>query len=264
MRWILFSAIVMLASATSGCVTSHPRPSPGLDKIVGAPQRIAILKPDLDTRVKYINTPEFFFSKSRAELWATNIVTGVRRGLEDDHHKIFHYTEIDKMLPRGRPQAALLTRRLVDLTEPAIESDADYSKGSIPILITAEGLIPPQLAEQVDLIVAIKGHAKIETVKEFYARWFRNIGLNLLTFPISLASAFIPVPIPLSVTISTSIFEPNPEDVFVSLIVVDTKTSKIVFQNDYYTTYLPGDDTEFQEMGLALINGMRRKDFDLD
>ena len=81
-----------------------------------------------------------------------------------------------------------------------------------------------------------------ETNKELWWRWTKNIGLNLATLPIAVASIFIPVTLPISVTISTSIFEPSPDRIYAELVVLDTRTGKVVYQNDDYYTTVPEDE----------------------
>lgn len=257
---MIVSLAIALVCIFSGCATTHPRRAPNLDGLIAKPKRIALLRPKIDARVKYIDTPEFFYSASRAGQWEAMVTTGMRRSLEMDGHEIFHYLEIGKLLPGGERELKGLGVRLTRLTEPAIEADADYAKKSVPKLSTGESLIPKQLKEKVDFIVAIKGRSKIETIKEFYARWTRNIGFNLMTFPITAASAFIPVPLPISVTISTSLFEPSPEDIFVSVIIIDVKTREIVYQNDYFSTSIPSDDEELQELGFDLLEDFTKHD----
>jgi hypothetical protein len=249
-----FAVLIFIITAVSnGCAATHPRRATNLDDMLSRPRKIALLRPEINAQVKYIGTPEFFYSASRGKNWEAMITTGVRRKLEEEGHQIYHHLEIGAMLPRGKRQAELLSKRLTRLTEPAIVSDSDYSKKTVPILVTAEGLIPKEISDEIDFIVAIKGRAKIETIKEFYARWFRNIGFNLMTFPITAASAFIPIPLPISVTISTSVFEASPEDVFVAMIIIDAKTGKIVYQNDYFCATVPGNDTDLQTLGKDLL-----------
>jgi hypothetical protein len=254
----LFAILSILIACA--CSTTHPRRASNLDELVKKSKKIAILRPQIDAQVKYIDTPEFFHSTENSRHWESMITTGMRRTLEKDGHKIFHYVEIIKMLPRGKRQSELLTSRLVKLTEPAIESDADYSKKTVPEKVTAKGLIPSQISKEIDFIIAVKGRSKIETIREFYARWTRNIGFNLLTFPITAASAFIPVPLPISVTISTSVFEASPEDMFVSLIVIDVKSGRIIYQNDYFHTSIPGNDEKLQKLGETLLEDFTRHD----
>ena len=258
-RIIACTAIILLCIST-GCATTHPRQAANLDSLIAKPKRIALLRPKIDAQVKYIDTPEFFYSASRSGQWEAMVTTGMRRSLEMDGHEIFHYLEMGKLLPGGERELRGLNVRLTKLTEPAIEADADYSKKSVPKLATSENLIPKQLKERVDFIIAVKGRSKIETLKEFYARWTRNIGFNLMTFPITAASAFIPVPLPISVTISTSVFEASPEDIFMSVIIIDVKTREIVYQNDYFSTSIPSDDEDLQELGFDLLEDFTKHD----
>lgn len=252
-RWMRLWPICLAVFLGAGCAVTHPRRSPDLDKIVASPKRIAVLRPAIDAKVKYISVPEFFLSPSFSALWSSGLATGLRRNLERDGHFVYHSIEIQEMLPGGRQVVEEITDQLVALTEKAIVADPDYSRQNVPLAVNAKGLIPAQLQNSVDLIVATKGRATIETIREFYARWFRNIALNLATLPITASSAFIPVPLPISVTISTSFLEKSPEDCFISMIVIDTKSGRIVYQNDYFNQDLPNDATGLGELALDLL-----------
>lgn len=255
---LVLTAILGLAGI--GCNVTHPRTSPDLEALISKPKRIALLRPELAAKVKYIKTKEFFLSPKYSADYATSLTTGYRRVLERDEHTVIREIEIRDLLPEGDAALDKLSRDLIALVEKAIVADPDYSSQNVPLSVNGKELIPDELRERVDFIVATKGRLMVETTKEWYARWGRNIGLNLLTLPISLVSTFIPITLPLSVNISTSIFESSPEEMFIAMIIIDCRDGGIIYQNDVTSRDIPGDQDDCQELAEDLLDEFIKAD----
>ena len=124
--------------------------------------------------------------------------------------------------------------------------------------LSARAFLPPGLADELDVLIAVKGRVTVETTKEWYYRWGRNVGLNILFFPVSLLGALFPFASPLTVNISTSFIEGSPEECFFSLVAIEVATGRILYQNDLFTRNIPRDEDDLGGTAEDLLEAFRR------
>ena len=252
-------ALLLFFLPLVGCRVTHPRRAAELDLLLATPRRIAVLKPRCEVRVPYIHTPERLLSPEASEELAGELSTALRRSLEARGHQHFHFIELsdDPLLDAGPLEA--LRSALIEATRKSVLADLDYRAPILDPRARLEAHIPGAVSGRVELIIACAGRAVIETDQQFVDRWVRNVGLNLLTLPVNLLSSLIPIAAPLSINISTSLFERSPDELFLSLVVVRTSDGRIVYQNDLYEADVPSDSAELAELADALLEGFIRE-----
>ncbi|MFC1706348.1 hypothetical protein ACFL59_05920 [Planctomycetota bacterium] len=249
---ILAIGIGFLWLLGTGCSVTHPRAAKDLGRLLKRPRRILLLEPDVNVMVKYISTPRTVHVRRLTRDFHGWLANGVAAVLREQNHQVYYAPKVPS-LARRKASVRRLRSDLIGLTETIIEHDPAYELETIPPGISTRGRVPPWVASNVDLIVVLSGEVLMETTKEFYVRWFRNVVLNVLLFPVSLVSALVPLAMPISVNISTSIFEGSPEHVSVTMGVIDCRRERFVYENDYYYTTAPRDREDLQDLAEELL-----------
>jgi len=247
------ACLIAFALLSLGCSVTHPRVASSAREVVSTPCRIAILRPAIEASVKYYRSKQFLQSPKAGLVIGTGLSIASRRFLESLGHTTVHDVELQALVTGGKRRVRRLNASLHAILQRVIIADLDYSHPAIAEEVAAEGVVPPELRGKVDLLVAMRGTARLETERETRTRWIRNITFNVLTFPFTLASSLLPFPTPLSVTISTQMFERSPDRCFVSAVVVDCRTNRILFLNDYSHESVPRKDGEHEALVKKLL-----------
>jgi hypothetical protein len=253
------SELLLAAALLAGCAVTHPRRTEELAALLEKPARIAILEPRVDVRVKYISTEEFMLTRSGSAAFGRELANAYEKVLGAAGHEVFRGDRLAEIAAEERAELEVLNEALLELAEEAIASDPAYSSAWLAAELTAAEIVPPGLAAKVEMIVATKGYAQLETSLGFRMRWIRNVTFNILTLPISIASTFIPFAMPISVTISTSLIEGSPERMFLHMVVIDAKRGTFVYQNDYSSKTVPQKESKFESVVKNLLEEFRAR-----
>lgn len=245
LRHFVRGMIALLAlSLASGCAYTHPRRSDELPLALKEPRAVLILAPVADVRLKLISAEEFFTAREESDRLAKLLLSEIEQAIESSGHRAYTEDEIRSASPSLAGALDGLAENLLGIAAEVISLDAGYNSRRCD-MIDASAVIPRELRDgqigyrELDLAIAIGIRADKETRREFWQRWVRNLTYNIVTLPLGLVSAFIPISTPLSVNISTSILEPSPDRIFATLIIVDLRSAAILYQNDYFAEELP-------------------------
>ena len=259
-RQRLVSAVLSVTlSVGSGCVVTHPRSVDDLGEILESPRTILVLAPRVEVWVKNMSTEEFFRVDADGEEFAGELVQTTRTLLEG----MGHGTLVEESVDPGPGSSGLpldrLRAKLLDLAEQVISRDPEHVLRTIPEGLTAKGLIPPELLGQAELIVAVHARAKKETHREFWQRWRGNLGLNIVLLPLTLVWVFAPVALPASVYVTTNLVTLSPDRLFSYLIAVDAASGRIIYQNDFFSKWVPEDEDDYRRLVERLLEGFQRE-----
>ena len=86
-----------------------------------------------------------------------------------------------------------------------------------------------------------------------------NLGFNILAMPITLVWIFVPVALPASVFVSTSILKLSPDRLFAYMVAVEAETGRVIYQNDYYANWVPEGPSGYSSLAAALLEEFRRE-----
>lgn len=238
-----------------GCAELHTRWVEDLDEVLADSSRILLVQPDVEVSVKNFQTDTFFVVDDLSATVGRHVRAACREELRRRGLRVTPRTDpADE-----RPTPEILTElreALLLLADEVIESDLAYDRRRIPEELSARDAIPERLRGRFDLMATLRVRIQTETGKETFWRWFGNIGWNLLTLPISIASSFIPITMPISVNISTSIFVPSPDRIFATCIVVDGRTGRVVYQSDYYSRSAPVEPDQVVDLVEELLSDL--------
>ncbi|MEM7234270.1 MAG: hypothetical protein AAF517_18980 [Planctomycetota bacterium] len=255
MRQLLRQVFVLAFLLPIGCAYTHPRTSPEMVDRITPGSRVLFLEPGTDVNVQLIKTRRFVYSPELSTNFADAVQDSFRKSLEARELEVI---DEDTFRRRSRRKSTFLDgfrEALVQTVLESIAADPDHQDISIDERVD----IPRELVHlgveypEVDFVVAIAAQVKTETERQFWRRWVGNFSFNLLTLPVSLASAFIPVTLPLSVNISTTVVETSPDEVFAQLAIVDLRDGRILYQNDYSAYYLPAEPEDFDDWVERLL-----------
>ncbi|MCZ6795110.1 MAG: hypothetical protein O7J95_16020, partial [Planctomycetota bacterium] len=115
---------------------------------------------------------------------------------------------------------------------------------------------------QAELIVAVHARAKKETHREFWHRWMGNLGLNIVFLPLTLVWLFVPVALPAlpaSVYFTSKFVSLSPDRLFSYLIAVDAASGRIIYQNDFFSKWVPEDEDGYRRLVERLLEGFQRE-----
>jgi len=276
-------ALLVLALLTlSGCATLHPRLDPDLKEGPGGIEKVALLWPDIDVRMKYYNTDVYVYSAaesvriSRAfgeslrnsfegKGFETTLVpregadsgtgrawqAGTSENCDDSRQPVMPDGLVRDSRRCGDSPYERRIRRAEQLFLEVITMDPGYTSKAVPETLRFEA--PAGDLDDYDLVVIVYGAMREETETESFRRWVKNLTVNAAMVPMSMASIIFPFALP--ITISMPFFlDTSPDISWVALVAFEPKAGRVVFLNDFF--YSRGKIKKAIERGAAkLVKG---------
>ncbi len=254
---------------TVGCSTIHPRAQADLAERTNELKRLAVLFPDVRVAVSYTGTEMLMYSPEVSTITADLMQARCEKVLEDMGYTTESLEAVDfrpevsadTLLPwihtgfqappgvpsTSRPVLTNERARRVAAAEAVLASvvsnDPDYFSAVLAEDLTYKG--PYADLAGYDLVLLVFGTTRAETTAERYWRWVKNLTLNLLMVPVAAVSFFIPIALPLTISLSF-FFEGTPDRSFYGLVAFDPRTGRVEFTNDFFQRGAASlDDAEY-------------------
>jgi hypothetical protein len=197
-------------------------------------QRVLLLIPDIDVQLKYISTDHYASDPASIEWAKQAFLAGFR-----DHLVAAGYQVRVETIPayQEAEYAAAAQRIRTELRqtgEKIVAEDIQYDHEIMPppSIKYMQHAIPPEWAGY-DAVVFCYGQAKLETDKEWGKRWITNVTYNIMLLPLSFISYIFPIAMPITLSTSTFIFKPSPDQCYFNTLFIDLRDKAIVSQYDY-------------------------------
>ena len=229
---------LLLACPLSGCSVSHTTGVHDADWRLGRARRIAVLTPDTTFALKVFETEEYVQDPVRSHQARAIFLDAINHGLNQRGYRtvVIH----DQPQRPGWKVLSELKRRLQTLSRGILEWDPDITRerlGQWPVPgsvgLPLEASLPPE-ARNCDLLIYLTGSVRMETPREAVNRWSRTLFLNLASVPFVVAGYFIPIALPLTVQISTSLYNPSPDVLSLRMLVVDLSERRAIWHHHYF------------------------------
>lgn len=252
-------ALALAALALPGCATSHPRAVGAIDQVMRGTHTVAVLRPDLEVAVKYIGTGETFTSRqldARCTQLLEQALARVCRGR--GYEPVLHRDVVAALARVGAatPRWRELRERAEALSTAIILADPSYEQEHLPpcAVPALPVLLPP--SHGCDAVLFVWGEAVLETDEETFWRFVKNITWNLAMLPVSIASAFVPLAMPLTISVSTSFFEHSPDRVWMRALLLDPRTGAAIYHGDFYLESVKLLDRAWDTIAGDLLEGL--------
>jgi len=228
--------LLVAVTPLSGCASTHPRVPAGWAERAAAIRGVALIEPHLDVSVKYIDTNRFLTSSALVADAQERFLGALRARLAE-----LGYPSGPAFVAEAAGESSeqldvrkVYRGRVVELSDLLLLEDPGHELEVLPPIAVSD--LPSLEAKGVDADLALYawGEARLETGQETYERLLENFMWNLLLLPISVATAFIPLAMPLTVSLSANFWTGSADTVWVRLVLVDLKSGKFVYHNDYF------------------------------
>lgn len=226
--------VFVIVAALNGCAVSHLRMAEDLAVRTNAIHNVLILIPDVEVKMKYIGTDHYVVSLPASELARVALIAGFRDRLVAHGYNLC----VERLPWLAEPEyivaAQKIRSEIQTLTESLIAEDQEYDHDILGIerVKRVQGGIPKAWASY-DAVIFCYGNVSLETDKEWGRRWLTNLTYNILLLPLAFASYICPVALPLTLSTSTFIFKPSPDECYLNIVMVDLRDKAIMYQYDY-------------------------------
>lgn len=218
----------------SGCANTHTRVAADIEDRAGHIQRVLLLVPDVDVQLKYISTDHYVSDPGTTEWAKLWLIAGLCERLVEKGYQVSVETVPAYQLDEYKAAAARSRQEMRELSEKIVDEDVQYDHDTMsgPAIKHLRQSVPPAWTNY-DAVVFCTGTAKLETNKEWGKRWITNVTYNIMLLPLAFVSYIFPIALPITLSTSTFIFQPCPDQCYFNTVILDTKDLAIVSQYDY-------------------------------